>query len=121
MKILILDDLEELVDLLVIFLQKEEHETYTALKGEDALQVSNLIKFDLVISDLQMPGMDGIEFAYKFRQIQPDTPIIFFSSIIDGGQVYKNDFAAIENNILVEKDFNQLMSSVHFLLGKNLE
>ncbi|MGR8931849.1 MAG: response regulator [Gammaproteobacteria bacterium] len=44
----------------------------TAASGEEALRLANQLRFDLVISDYRMPGMNGIEFLCKFKLVQPN-------------------------------------------------
>ncbi len=45
--------------------------------AEVALQMLQIHKFDLIISDLRLPGMSGIDFITQVRQSYPDLPIIF--------------------------------------------
>ncbi|GAB4254137.1 MAG: hypothetical protein Kow0065_00820 [Methylomicrobium sp.] len=44
----------------------------TAQSGEEALSLAQGIEFDLVISDFRMPGLDGVAFLNRFKQLQPD-------------------------------------------------
>ncbi|MFM9910472.1 MAG: response regulator, partial [Chitinophagaceae bacterium] len=61
-----------------------------ASSGAEAIQlIENQSAFDLVISDMHMPEMDGIELAEKIKKIHPSLPIILLSSV--GNEVGKNN------------------------------
>ena len=51
----------------------------TALSGREALEKIERLSPDLVLLDVEMPEMDGIEVAYHIRRVAPDTRIIFLS------------------------------------------
>ena len=74
--------------------------------GENALAVlSGENNFDIIISDLQMPEMDGVELAKNIKKIHPATPIILLSSI--GDELSKNNrplFNAVVAKPLRQKD-----------------
>lgn len=78
-KILIVDDDKEIRNLISIYLKNEGMETHEA---EDAMKALKLLKekeFDLVILDIMMPDMDGIEACIKIRQ-ERNMPIIMLSA-----------------------------------------
>lgn len=121
-KILVVDDFVEMLELLVSMLEQENYDVYAASSGSEALEIAKKVKFDLVISDLQMPIMSGIEFGHKFREICSETQIIFFSSQIDASVQYKLDFEMIKNNFFIEKDYVHLLESVRrYFNGKELQ
>lgn len=68
MKILIIDDEEDIREILKYNLSKEGYEAYEAKNGEEGLQKSIEIKPDLVLLDIMMPGMDGIEVCETIRK-----------------------------------------------------
>jgi signal transduction histidine kinase/CheY-like chemotaxis protein/ligand-binding sensor domain-containing protein len=67
-----------------------------ALSGDQAMKLLPQ-GFDLVITDMQMPEMDGIELAQGIRKVYPDLPIILFSSIGDDN---KNKFSELFTYVL---------------------
>jgi len=60
-KILIIDDEELIIKSLVRLLQKNGYIVLTAKNGQDALVISDEEYFDLIIADIRMPGMNGVE------------------------------------------------------------
>ena len=62
------------------FLRGEGYEVDEAKDGAEALDFLNSFQFDLVISDIRMPRVDGIELITRLRSISPDTPFIILTS-----------------------------------------
>ena len=63
-----------------MFLRGEGYEVDEAKDGAEALDFLNNFQFDLVISDIHMPRVDGIELITRLRSISPDTPFIILTS-----------------------------------------
>ncbi len=79
-KILIVDDEQSMRDFLAIMLKKEGHEIVTAENGGDALKAVQVEIFDLVISDVKMPGIDGIAVLKSIKEISPETVVIMITA-----------------------------------------
>lgn len=79
-KILVVDDEQSLRDFLAIMLKKEGHEVVTAENGEDALKAVQAEIFDLVITDIKMPGLDGIGLLRMIKEISTDTIVIMITA-----------------------------------------
>jgi two-component system response regulator PilR (NtrC family) len=71
-RILVVDDEESIREFLEIMLRKEGYEVTTAEDGQKALDTIKKKSFDLVISDLQMPNMTGLELLKNVRDQYPD-------------------------------------------------
>ena len=67
-KILIVDDEKDILELLDYHLTKEGYKTMKAFNGKDALKIAKDFLPDLVLLDLMMPEMDGIETCIEFRE-----------------------------------------------------
>lgn len=78
-KVLIIDDERAIRNTLSEILQHEGYKTDVAENGEDALKKFAAEKFEVVLCDIKMPKMDGIEFLEKSKLINPDVPIIMIS------------------------------------------
>jgi CheY-like chemotaxis protein len=74
--ILFVDDNEALARLSCDILQMHGYRAISAFSGEDALAKMDKEKSDLVVTDVRMPGISGIELANKLRERDPKTPII---------------------------------------------
>jgi two-component system alkaline phosphatase synthesis response regulator PhoP len=78
--ILIVDDEEHLADALAHNLQFEGFSTTIAYDGEEALNVARTIQFDLVILDIMMPKLDGLEVCQRLRATGSRVPILFLTA-----------------------------------------
>jgi len=77
MQILVVDDEEAYCRLLGIVLRRLGHVPTLAFHSEDALQEFRDGEFDAVITDIDMPGMNGVELARAIRREQENMPIAF--------------------------------------------
>lgn len=77
--VLVVDDEKVIADTLSIILSKSGFSTMTAYDGVAAMQLAKDLKPDLVISDVMMPGMTGIELAIAITQTVPRCKILLFS------------------------------------------
>lgn len=77
--ILIVDDDTEIRKLIAIYLENEGFETIQLANGEEAVQLLQSIDVDLILLDVMMPKMNGIEACIKIRE-KKTTPIIFLSA-----------------------------------------
>src|SRR5262245_13734830 len=80
-KVLLVDDDPALLDALsdALELRMPEVATQTCSTGRAALNAVREIDFEAVISDIKMPGMDGIELLSQVRQSRPETPVILIT------------------------------------------
>ncbi|HQW07186.1 MAG TPA: response regulator transcription factor [Flavobacteriales bacterium] len=68
-KVLLVDDEPDIVELLRYNLEREGYAVQTALNGKDALKSAKTWHPDLVVLDIMMPGMDGVEVCMQLRQL----------------------------------------------------
>ena len=78
--ILIVDDEEHLADALAHNLQFEGFSTTIAYDGEQGLHLARTIQFDLVILDIMMPKLDGLEVCKRLRATGSKVPILFLTA-----------------------------------------
>ncbi len=79
-KILVVDDDESLVAIISEVLEDDGYAVTTASSGEEAIELFSNNRFQLVISDIRMPGMTGIELLQKIKKISKDTEVIIITS-----------------------------------------
>jgi len=81
-RILVVDDDPVIVRLLEVNFRLEGFEVVTALRGEEALALSQEAPPDIILLDVMMPGMDGYEVCRRLREV-PDlaeVPVLFLSA-----------------------------------------
>jgi two-component system, NtrC family, response regulator PilR len=83
-KILVVDDDKGIRELLEIMLVREGYEVTTSGEPAKALQRCRKEHFDLVITDLKMPKIDGIEFLKIVKEISPETMVILITAYASG-------------------------------------
>ncbi len=79
-KILVVDDELSMRQFLEILLRREGHEVLCAVDGEEALGLFQEQSFDLVISDIKMARVDGLELLQRIKERQPLIPVIMMTA-----------------------------------------
>lgn len=79
MTILVVDDEQIVLDSVSKHLGKEEYQIRTVLSAQDGLDVIDREKIDIVLTDLMMPEIDGLEFMRKVREAHPCIPVIMIT------------------------------------------
>jgi len=131
-KILIVDDEEDILEFVGYNLRKEGYRIFTAKNGYDAIKIAKEHNPNLIILDVMMPEMDGIETCQKLRSIPTlnDTIITFFTarnedySLVAGLEAGADDYITkpIKPHVLISK-VNSLMRrfSTEKSTPKNIE
>ena len=92
LSVLIVDDEEDILNILKFILTKEGYQVDTALDGKQALQLFKKGSYDIVLTDLRMPEMDGIELLERIKEIRPETEVLIMTA-----------YASIESAVLAMK------------------
>ena len=77
--ILLIDDEKVLLEAVCDDLKENGYEVTTAISGEEGLKSFDAIQHDLVIIDLKMEGMDGLEVSRKIKEMNPETPVMILT------------------------------------------
>ena len=80
MKILVVDDEEGARELFNTILSDEGYEVSLAVNGEDALSHMKNASFDLVVTDIKMPGMDGLQLLQEIRKTGSKADVIMVTA-----------------------------------------
>jgi DNA-binding response OmpR family regulator len=80
-KILIVEDDPTLNEAFQTILQKEDYDVRVAFNGRGALEILERESFDLILLDLLMPVMGGIDFLKEYRPAHKSIPVIVFSNL----------------------------------------
>lgn len=81
-KILIVDDDNVTLSILKQVLYKANHDVTTAIDGEEAIQYVKETVYDIIVTDFNMPGMNGIELTKEILKINPQAVIILITAYI---------------------------------------
>ncbi len=125
--ILLVDDSIVFQKIMYKILEKDGYEVYYVNDGKEALSTIQNIKFDLIISDIDMPNMDGIEFVQKARNdYNVKTPIILYSidwtlekkALDAGANIFMNKKINYKN---VQKFLSELLANFFINSDDKLE
>ncbi len=88
-KILIVDDVTKNIQLVASFLKQAGYDINFALNGKDALRHISRERFDLILLDIMMPEMDGLEVCHKIKSSKEskDIPVIFLTAKSDAESI----------------------------------
>jgi CheY-like chemotaxis protein len=90
--VLVVDDESAIADTLSEILSRSGYAAITAYDGEEALESALLMPPEMLITDVQLPGMSGIELAITVKRVFPDCKILLFS-----GQASTSELLASAN------------------------
>ncbi|MFH1287725.1 MAG: response regulator [bacterium] len=93
-RILIVDDIEIVLTALQRVFEDAGYYVRTALNGKEAVETVKRESFDIVYTDMIMPGMNGVEVCKEIKSISPDTEVILFSGTAHGVAKYQIEFIA---------------------------
>jgi signal transduction histidine kinase len=74
--VLVIDDEESIRKILGMYLRSKDYEVITAADGQRGIEVFQKARPPIVLTDIRMPGMDGIEVLERIKQIAPETEVI---------------------------------------------
>lgn len=117
-KILVVEDDNELNSSVRRYLINHGYEASGAQNGKEALNLMDEKKFDLIISDIMMPLMDGFEFAETVRAIDKITPILFITAKDDMPSKERGYAVGIDDYLVKPFNLAELKLRVEALLRR---
>ena len=117
-KILVVEDDYSLNSSVCRYLSGCGYETSGAVNGVNALKLMEEKKFDLIVSDIMMPLMDGFEFAETVRAIDKLTPILFMTAKDDLPSKEKGFAAGIDDYLVKPFELTELKLRISALLRR---
>ena len=122
MNILICDDDIMIIKSVEMRLKREGYEIITAMNGKTGVEIAGKTRIDLIITDLLMPLVNGIDLVYSVRkELQKDMPIIVLSSIGLENTVIKAFKYGADDYVIKPFSLNELAFRVKILLKRKYD
>lgn len=116
MRLLYVDDNYELCETYTEFFKEIFEEVDCACNGYDGLQLFREQKYDLVITDINMPRMNGFSLIKEIRKIKPDQPIIVISAYSEIAYLSKINTCHVDYFLVKPIETKDLMEKVYACL-----
>jgi CheY-like chemotaxis protein len=111
-KILLVEDVEQLRTMLKLLLTSSGYEVWEAPNGRRVCDMHQQQNFDLVITDLVMPDIEGLGVIMDLRRIDPNVPIIAMSG---GGQGGGEEYLRIARKLGAQRTLSKPFENEQFL------
>ncbi|MBP3569849.1 MAG: response regulator transcription factor [Lachnospiraceae bacterium] len=118
-KVLVVEDEKELNRTMCSFLNRCGYEAVGAFNANEAYDEMYGQMFDLIISDIMMPGIDGYEFAKTVRELNQEIPILFVTARDDFESKRKGFRAGIDDYMVKPIDLEELVLRIEALMRRS--
>ena len=118
LKILVVEDDKELNHTVCAFLNQSGYEATGCMDANDAYNVMYNNTFDLIVSDIMMPDIDGFEFAKTVRELNEDIPILFMTARDDFASKQRGYRIGIDDYMIKPVDLDELFLRIGALLRR---
>ena len=117
-KILVVEDDRELNKTVCSFLNHSGYEATGCLSANEAYDEMYTHMFDLIISDIMMPGIDGFEFAENVRELNENIPILFMTARDDIASKQRGFRIGVDDYMVKPIDLDELSLRIGALLRR---
>lgn len=117
-RILVVDDDHDINKSVCLFLEKNGYEVKGCLSAYDAFNEMYGNPFDLIISDIMMPKINGYEFTKRIRNENNDIPILFMTARDDFASKQEGYRAGIDDYMVKPVDLNEMLLRIEALLRR---
>jgi CheY-like chemotaxis protein len=117
-KVLVVDDNNDLRIVVSKLLSRLGYEVSSADSGENGLSIFLKNKFDVVLSDYEMPGMDGVAFACSVKKSSPRTPVVIMTGA-GKETVFSRKSTAVDEVISKPFTLTEIDETIQNLSGKS--
>ena len=117
-KILVVEDDRDLNRTVCAFLESSGYQATGCLNANDAYDAMYERVFDLVVSDIMMPGIDGFEFAKTVRSINENIPILFMTARDDFASKQRGYRIGVDDYMIKPIDLDELFLRIGALLRR---
>lgn len=117
-KILVVEDDADLNRSVCSFLNQSGYEATGCFNAEDAFDAMYDTVFDLIVSDIMMPGIDGFEFVKSVREINDEIPILFMTARDDFAAKQRGYRVGVDDYMVKPIDLDELFLRIGALLRR---
>lgn len=117
-KILVVEDDKDLNQTVCAYLNRNGYEAIGCLSADDAYDEMYGNLFDMIISDIMMPNIDGYEFAKTVREMNQDIPILFMTAREDFESKRKGFGIGVDDYMVKPIDLEELLLRIEALLRR---
>jgi DNA-binding response OmpR family regulator len=117
-KILVVEDDRELNQAVCLYLSQNGYEAAGCLNANEAYDAMYGNLFDLIVSDIMMPGIDGFEFAKTVRELNQEIPILFMTARDDMASKQKGFTVGIDDYMVKPIELDELVLRVGALMRR---
>ena len=117
-KILVVEDDRDLNRTVCTFLNSSGYQATGCLNAGDAYDAMYANMFDLIVSDIMMPGIDGFEFAQNVRALNQDIPILFMTARDDIASKQRGFRIGVDDYMVKPIDLDELFLRIGALLRR---
>ncbi|MBR3716145.1 MAG: response regulator transcription factor [Clostridia bacterium] len=117
-KILVVEDDKELNKTVCSFLNRSGYESVGCLNANKAYDALYENMFDLIVSDIMMPGTDGFEFARSVRELNEEIPILFMTARDDIASKQRGFRIGVDDYMVKPIDLDELFLRIGALLRR---
>nr|WP_317195480.1 response regulator transcription factor [Rufibacter sp. SYSU D00308] len=119
LKILVVEDEASLAQMLQRGLKEDGHQVSVAMSGDLALQMSLEFTFHLIILDIMLPQMNGMEVCRKLREHQVDTPILMLTALDSHENIVMGLDSGADDYLVKPFDFAELKARIRSLARRS--
>ena len=119
MHILLIEDQEKLADNIRQYLELERYAVAVAHDGVDGFEKAMTQEFDLIILDINLPGMDGYVLCTMLRQNKKNTPVLMLTARAKQQEIVKGLDIGADDYLTKPFDLEELLARVRALLRRN--
>lgn len=118
LRALFVEDEEMIVETMGSYFKRRFRELHYAANGKDGLQKFIELRPDIVITDIEMPRMDGLKMCAAIREISPDTPFIFTTAFSEPEQFEAVNKLGAFAYLIKPIDYSELEDAIAGIVGK---
>ena len=119
MKILIVEDEADVVSVLRRTLDEAGYEVSVAMDGNSGYQMARQSSFDLLILDIMMPGMNGLDLCRRLRSEQDPTPILMLTALNSTENIVAGLDSGADDYIPKPFHYNELLARIRSVIRRN--